>query len=111
MPLTNEGLPCIFCEIVRGENEHHLVYEDEEFLGFLDKYPLNPGHSQLIPKQHFRWVWDMDNAGLGRIFMRAKKLSKALQQVFETDWIIADTGGIGVQHAHIHLVPRYEDDG
>ena len=111
MPQLVEGLPCVFCDIVQGHNDHYVVYEDEDFLGFLDKYPLDPGHSQLIPKVHYRWVWDMENADLGRMFMKAKKLSKALQQVFETDWVIADTGGIGVPHAHVHLVPRYEDDG
>jgi histidine triad (HIT) family protein len=111
MPRLEHGLPCIFCDIVAGENPHHVVYEDADFLGFLDKYPLNPGHLQIIPKQHYRWVWDMENADLGRIFMKAKRLVRALQKVFETDWVIADTGGIGVPHAHIHLIPRYEDDG
>jgi len=111
MSALDTNLPCVFCEIVEGNNPHHLIYEDEDFLGFLDKYPLNAGHTQLIPKKHYRWVWDMDNADLGRMFMKAKKLSRALQKACNTDWVIADTGGIGVPHAHIHLVPRYEDDG
>lgn len=105
------NLPCVFCEIVEGKNPHYIVYEDEDFLGFLDRYPLNAGHTQLIPKKHFRWVWDMDNADLGRMFMKAKRLTRALQKVCDTEWVIADTGGIGVPHAHIHLVPRFEDDG
>jgi histidine triad (HIT) family protein len=106
-----DGLPCIFCDVVSGDNSHHIVYEDEQFMGFLDKYPLNPGHTQLIPKKHYRWVWDIENAELGFLFMKAKRIAKALQEVFSTEWVIADTGGIGVPHAHIHLVPRYEDDG
>ena len=111
MPEIVNGMPCLFCQIVEGENPHYVIYEDEDFIGFLDKYPLNPGHTQLIPKKHNRWVWDMDNADIGRLFIKAKRVSRALQKVFETEWIIADTGGIGVPHAHIHLVPRYEDDG
>ncbi|HET6511470.1 MAG TPA: HIT family protein [Candidatus Kapabacteria bacterium] len=111
MPEIVNGMPCLFCQIVDGENPHHVIYEDEDFLGFLDKYPLNPGHTQLIPKRHTRWVWDMDNADIGRFFIKAKRVSRALQKVFETEWVIADTGGIGVPHSHIHLVPRYEDDG
>ncbi len=110
MPASSP-LPCVFCDIVRGENPHEIIYEDSEFLGFLDKYPLNAGHTQLIPKHHYRWVWDMDKADLGFLFMKVQRIAKALQNVFETDWIIADTGGIGVPHAHVHLVPRFEDDG
>jgi diadenosine tetraphosphate (Ap4A) HIT family hydrolase len=45
------------------------------------------------------------------MFMKSKRIANALQHVFKTDWIIADTGGIGVPHAHVHLIPRYEDDG
>lgn len=111
MPELVNGLPCLFCQIVEGSNPHYVIYEDEDFLGFLDKYPLNAGHSQLIPKKHYRWVWDMDNGDVGRFFIKARKISKVLQEVFETDWVIADTGGIGVPHAHVHLVPRFEDDG
>jgi len=102
---------CVFCDIIRGTNPHHIVYEDAEYLGFLDRYPLNPGHTQLIPKEHYRWVWDMENADVGFLFIKVKRIAKALQKVFDTEWVIADTGGIGVPHAHIHLVPRFEDDG
>ena len=102
---------CVFCQIVAGENPHHIIYEDDDFMAFLDKYPLNPGHSQFIPKEHSRWVWDMDTSDIGLMFMKSKRIAKALQTVFKTEWIIADTGGIGVPHAHIHLVPRHEDDG
>ena len=110
MPVSSSE-NCVFCEIVRGENPHEIVYEDPEFLGFLDRYPLNPGHTQLIPKKHYRWVWDMDKADLGFLMMKAQRIVHALQKVFNTEWVIADTGGIGVPHAHLHLVPRFEDDG
>jgi histidine triad (HIT) family protein len=109
--VIESGLPCVFCDVVEGNNPHHIVYEDSEYLGFLDKYPLNPGHTQIIPKKHYRWVWDMDKADIGIMFMKTKRIANALQTVFSTPWVIADTGGIGVPHAHIHLVPRFEDDG
>jgi histidine triad (HIT) family protein len=102
---------CVFCDIIRGTNPHQIVYEDPEFLGFLDRYPLNPGHTQVMPKNHCRWVWDMDRSDLGFLMVRAQRIAKALQVVFDTEWVIADTGGISVPHAHIHLVPRFEDDG
>lgn len=109
--MPESSLPCVFCEIVSGDNSHHIVYEDADFLGFLDKYPLNPGHTQFIPKKHYRWVWDMDRAEVGMMFMKIQRVARALRTVFETEWLIADTGGIGVPHAHVHLVPRFEDDG
>jgi histidine triad (HIT) family protein len=110
MPLTLSD-NCVFCDIIRGTNPHEIVYEDADHLGFLDRYPLNPGHTQVIPKNHSRWVWDMENSDLGSLFSRARRIAKALQAVFGTEWIIADTGGISVPHAHVHLVPRFEDDG
>ncbi|HWF43885.1 MAG TPA: HIT family protein [Candidatus Kapabacteria bacterium] len=109
MPETN--VPCVFCDIVAGQNPHHIVYEDAQFMAFLDKYPLNAGHTQFIPKQHFRWVWDMDKADIGFMFMKIRRVVQALEKVMDTEWVIADTGGIGVPHAHVHLVPRFEDDG
>jgi histidine triad (HIT) family protein len=109
MPETT--VPCVFCDIVAGQNSHHIVYEDAEYMAFLDKYPLNAGHTQFIPKRHFRWVWDMDKADLGFMFMKIRRVVQALEKVMDTEWVIADTGGIGVPHAHVHIVPRFEDDG
>lgn len=109
--MPSPSADCVFCDIVAGRNPHEIIYEDAEFLGFLDRYPLNPGHTQFIPKQHVRWVWDMEKQEIGFLFMKVQRVVKALQKVFNTEWIIADTGGIGVAHAHVHLVPRFEDDG
>lgn len=109
--MPSPSVDCVFCDIVAGRNPHEIIYEDAEFLGFLDRYPLNPGHTQFIPKQHVRWVWDMEKQEIGFLFMKVQRVVKALQKVFNTEWIIADTGGIGVAHAHVHLVPRFEDDG
>jgi histidine triad (HIT) family protein len=109
--MPDPSTECVFCDIVAGRNPHEIIYEDAEYLGFLDRYPLNPGHTQFIPKKHVRWVWDMEKQEIGFLFMRLRRVAKALQKVFDTEWVIADTGGIGVPHAHVHLVPRFEDDG
>lgn len=50
---------CIFCEIVKGEIPAYKVYEDGNFLAFLDINPQSPGHTQVITKKHYRWVWDV----------------------------------------------------
>lgn len=95
---------CIFCKIVSGEITAHKVYEDEDFLAFLDVHPQSPGHVQVIPKQHYRWVWDVPNAGA--YFEVVKKIAKAQQKAFNTEWILSKIIGDEVMHAHIWVFPN-----
>ncbi len=95
---------CIFCNIVAGEIPAYKVYEDDSFLAFLDIHPHAPGHVQVIPKDHYRWVWDVPNPGA--YFEIAQKIAKAQQKVFTTDWILSKIVGDEVQHAHIWVFPN-----
>ena len=79
------------------------MYEDENFLAFLDINPQSPGHTQVIPKKHFRWVWDIDN--IGEYFTVVQKIAKAQQKAFNTDFIISKIIGDEVEHAHIWVFP------
>lgn len=99
---------CIFCRIVSGELPSYKVYEDDGFLGFLDIHPLRKGHSLLIPKKHVRWVYDVED--FGGYWERAKKISRSILSELEPLWIQFFTHG-EVSHAHIHIIPRYEDVG
>ena len=94
---------CIFCKIVKGEIPSHKVYEDENFLAFLDINPQSPGHTQVIPKKHYRWVWDVLN--IGEYFEVARKIAKAQQKAFDTDFILSKIIGDEVPHAHIWIFP------
>jgi histidine triad (HIT) family protein len=87
----------------------YKVHEDKNFLAFLDINPLNPGHTLIIPKKHYRWIWDIEN--IGQYFEFIRKVAKALQKAINTEWIVCDAVGMMVEHAHIHLVPRFRDDG
>ena len=100
---------CVFCKIARGEVPCHQVYEDEKFLAFLDINPRNPGHTLVIPKKHFRWVWDVPY--LGEYFETVGKIARAIKRALNTDWVISLILGEEVPHAHIWLVPRFENDG
>ena len=102
-------MDCIFCKIVKGEIPANKVYEDEDFLAFLDINPFNPGHTLVIPKKHYRWVWDVDNAG--QYFEVVKKIAKVLQKSLEAKYVVSGIAGIDVPHAHIHIIPRFENDG
>jgi histidine triad (HIT) family protein len=100
---------CAFCKIIRKELPSYSVFEDEDYVAFLDIRPMNPGHTLIVPKRHSRWVWDVPDTGT--YFKTVARIAKALQRAMKTDWIAADVAGMGVAHAHIHLVPRFPHDG
>ncbi len=98
---------CIFCKIVKGEIPSYNVYEDNNFLAFLDVRPLNKGHCLVIPKKHYRWVWDVEE----EYSKPVNKIANVLKKVFEIDYVQSIVMGDEVPHAHIHLIPRFENDG
>lgn len=100
---------CIFCQIVAGNSPAYKVYDDEDFLGFLDSRPLNPGNALLIPKKHYRWIYDVPN--FGDYWETAKKISLAIQKVVRSHSINYLTLGYEVAHAHIRIIPRFDNDG
>jgi len=99
---------CIFCKIAKGEIPCYKLYENENFLAFLDIRPLNKGHTLIIPKEHHRWVWDIETPG--EFFEIAAHLANALKKTFGTDFVVSCIVGDEVPHAHIHLIPRFPDD-
>lgn len=99
---------CIFCKIVAKEIPAHVVYEDADFLAFLDIHPQSPGHVQVIPKKHYRWVWDVTN--VGDYFEVVRKVAKAQQKAFSTEWILSKIVGDEVPHAHIWIFPSNKVD-
>ena len=100
---------CIFCKIVKKEIPCYLVYEDQNHLAFLDINPLNPGHTMIIPKKHVRWVWDVDD--FGDYFETVKRIARGLEKALKPEWIALAVAGLGVSHAHTHIVPRFTGDG
>lgn len=100
----SDGAGCIFCKIVSGEVPSSKVYEDKDFLAFLDIRPQSPGHTLVIPKKHYRWVWGVPNTGA--YFEVAAKIAKALGKAFETDFILSKIIGDEVPHAHIWVFPN-----
>lgn len=97
---------CIFCKIVKGEMPSYKVYEDKFFLAFMDVFPRAKGHVLVIPKEHYRWVYDVPE--FGRYFEVAKEVGQKLQKALEADFISFVTVGEEVPHAHIHVIPQME---
>lgn len=100
---------CIFCKIVKEEIPSYRVYEDKDFLAFLDINPQSPGHTQIIPKTHYRWVWDVPN--IGKYFEVAQKIAKAQQKAFGTGFVLSKIIGDEVEHAHIWVFPNSRVSG
>ncbi|MDP3996118.1 MAG: HIT domain-containing protein [bacterium] len=102
---------CVFCKIAKREIPAEIVYEDEKFLAFLDIHPQSPGHTQVIPKKHYRWVWDMPAEEIGKYFEVAQKIALAQRKAFSTEWILSKTIGDEVPHAHIWVFPNDKVEG
>jgi histidine triad (HIT) family protein len=107
--MENKPEDCIFCKIVRKEIPATIVYEDADFLAFLDIHPQSPGHLQVIPKEHYRWVWDVPN--VGGYFEVVAKLARAQQKAFDNEWVLSKIVGDEVPHAHIWVFPSNETKG
>jgi histidine triad (HIT) family protein len=104
---------CIFCQIVKGKIPCYKVYEDKNFLAFLDIMPYTKGHTLVIPKKHYRWVWDLPSErnlspNVGEYFTVCQKLARKMQKVFSKELVATLTLGEAVPHAHIHLLPNAE---
>ncbi|MDA1316998.1 MAG: HIT domain-containing protein [bacterium] len=98
---------CIFCNIVRGELPNYTLYEDEDYLAFLDIFPRVKGHAIVIPKKHYRWVYDVPQ--FGEYWEIAKKVGEKIQKTLKAEYISFLTIGNEVPHAHIHVLPQWGD--
>lgn len=105
---------CIFCKIVTKEEPSNIVYEDGLVCCFLDTDPINEGHVLIVPKAHHLDADDLDDETLFRISLLSKKLIKAIKKAYDPDgYTIMQNGGIfnDIQHYHLHVFPRYTQDG
>lgn len=101
---------CPFCKIVRGEIQTRKVFEDKNFLAFLEIRPLNPGHILVIPKKHYFVIPQMPDEEAGKYFVLIKKLISAVFEAMDAQRVQLLRVGEDVPHVHIHLIPRFEND-
>lgn len=94
---------CIFCLIASGKISCHKVFENDGFIGFLDISPVVEGHTLIIPKKHYRWVYQVDE--FGKFWEAAQKVAKAQIKILKAPTVIFATAGMEVPHAHIHVLP------
>jgi histidine triad (HIT) family protein len=107
---------CVFCNLVAGEGEASVVYEDERLLGFMDLHPVNPGHVVLVPRQHATSMAEVDEETGAHVFTTAMRMQQAIRasgvrcegiNVFVADGRAAFQD---VFHFHLHVIPRFDGD-
>jgi len=112
--MAGQPSDCIFCQIAAGEIPCYKIYEDDVFLAFLDVQPWVEGHTLVIPKKHYRWVWDLPpevsakkgEPTIGEYFVVCRKIANHYRKVLGTEFIMSYIYGYDVPHAHIHLFPN-----
>ena len=101
---------CIFCKVANGEIPCNRVYENENFVAFLDINPVAKGHTLLISKKHSTWMQETDDKIISNIFKLAKKIMLAIKTSLGCDYVQVSVIGKDVLHFHIHLIPRHFND-
>jgi len=100
---------CVFCEIVAGRRPAEIVYEDDQFIAFLDIRPRSPGHTLIVPKKHERWVWDVEPQA--EYWLLARRVARAQIQAFASEAVWCTVIGDEVAHAHIWIYPHPSTKG
>lgn len=106
---------CIFCKIANGEIPSKTLYEDEEFRVILDLAPATKGHALILPKSHFKNLYELPDETAEKVMKHAKKMATVMTEKLGCDGFNLvqnnnEVAGQTVFHFHMHLIPRYEDD-
>jgi len=109
-------MSCLFCDIMNGKIDGHFLYEDDLHVAFLDRYPIDVGHSLVLPRKHHEKITDMTPEDVGIVFALVPKIAKAILEATGADaFSIGQNNGRAakqiVPHVHIHIIPRYNSKG
>ena len=107
---------CVFCRIMAKQVPASVVFEDEQTLAFMDLGQVNPGHVLVAAKAHAENVYALDDTQAGAVFRSVARVARAIRDAFAPQGLSVyqangKAAGQTVFHFHVHLVPRYEDDG
>lgn len=107
---------CLFCSIAHGSMESATLFENSDFRVILDKFPGAKGHTLILTKEHVENIYDLDAETAGKLFAMATIVAKALKKVLNCDGMNllqnnGEVAGQTVNHFHLHLIPRFNDDG
>ncbi len=100
---------CIFCKIAKKEIKADIVFENENFISFLDKSPIFKGHTLLIPKNHIETLFDFPEGYLKELAVETKRIANGVKKGIGCDGILLINNNIisqSVPHFHVHIIPR-----
>ncbi|MDE7267162.1 MAG: HIT family protein [Lachnospiraceae bacterium] len=106
---------CIFCKIANGEIPSRTLYEDDDFRVIMDLAPATKGHSLILPKDHYKNVYEIADDTAAKVLPLAKKMATLMTEKLGADGFNIvqnnnEVAGQTVFHFHVHLIPRYNDD-
>ena len=107
---------CIFCKLANKDIPTNIIYEDEKFTVIMDASPAPKGHALILPKNHAANIYELPDKDAADIFVLAKKMAKKMTEILQCDGfnIVQNNGEVAGQtvfHFHMHLIPRYLNDG
>ncbi|MBQ7657951.1 MAG: HIT family protein [Butyrivibrio sp.] len=107
---------CIFCKIAAGEIPSNTIYEDDSFRVILDLGPATKGHALVLPKNHYADLYEIPEDVLAEAAKVAKKVAGTMKEKLSCDGLNlvqnnGEAAGQTVMHFHLHIIPRYKDDG
>lgn len=107
---------CIFCKIANGEIPSKTLYEDDSFRVILDLGPATKGHALILPKDHADNLYELPDETAAEVMKLAKKTAKTMREKLGCDGVNlvqnnGEAAGQTVNHFHLHVIPRYTDDG
>jgi len=109
--MTKDGHgKCVFCDIVKGKEQAHRIYEDDLSLGILDTNPLAPGHCLVVSKRHVPWWHDLNEQETESLFRVARVIAQKIMKAFHPDFVCMYARGRRIPHTHIFLVPTFSGD-
>jgi histidine triad (HIT) family protein len=109
-------MDCIFCKIGVKEIPSQMIYEDEHAFAILDITPRAPGHAMVMPKLHAATILELPESEIGPLFSAVKAVTAKLEKVMKPDGFTiginhGDASGQTVKHLHVHVIPRWKNDG
>jgi histidine triad (HIT) family protein len=99
---------CVFCRIASGEIGAHVVHDDDRILAFLDRGPIRPGHTQIMPKQHFPTFDETPPDLVAAIVLVGQRCARAMKRLYGVPRVAFLFSGGDIAHVHAHVVPMHE---
>ena len=107
---------CIFCDIIEGKLSSYMIYEDDDCIVILDRYPIDYGHSLIITRKPYEKITDMSKDEVAKLFSKIPEIVNGIIKATNADgFSIAQNNGKAakqiIPHVHVHIIPRYNTTG